>query len=431
MFFYCYNVLIYLIQPFVLLFTLYRSYKAPAYRKRLNERYACYGTSAVNKPQANGILIHAASVGEVLAAQPLVNVILSQYPWLPITLTTVTPTGSDRVKSVFGSKISHFYLPYDTPTAMARFLRLVQPKLCVIMETELWPNMIQQLAKRDISLVIANARLSVRSARRYSKFKRVIQPILAQISHIAAQDRVSASRYLDLGYQPSRLTIMGNLKYDLSVNAILQQQIECLRQQWLPNLRPVWIAASTHQGEEKIVLDAHRTLLQHYPDLLLLLVPRHPERFQSVYELTEKCGLTVVRRSMSQAPNANTQVMLIDSMGELMMMYGISNVAFIGGSLVPIGGHNPLEPLAFKLPVISGQHTFNFPEIFNELRKVGGVIEIDSQRDQLAVTVSALLSEPQIAQQYGVAGYQVLMQNKGALNRLMLLLQPYINQLFK
>lgn len=424
---YFYSLLLYLIQPFVLLFTLYRSRKAPAYRQRLHERYACYGKSAV-KPQAGGVLIHAASVGEVLAARPLVNAILTQYPHLAITLTTVTPTGSERVKSAFGDKVSHVYLPYDTPTAMARFLRFVQPKLCVVMETELWPNLIHQLAKRDIPFVIANARLSARSARRYGKLKKMISQMLSEISHIAAQDCTSASRYLGLGYEKSKLTIIGNLKYDLTLSAVLQRQIDSLRRQWLPTPRPVWIAASTHQGEEEITLEAHRTLLQRYPDLLLLLVPRHPERFQAVYELIEKSNLTANRRSTQQPPQADTQVMLIDSMGELMQMYGISDIAFVGGSLLPIGGHNPLEPLAFKLPVISGKHTFNFPEVFSELRTVQGVLEIDAQSEQLAHTVAKLLSEPQRAADYGLAGHQVLIKNRGALDRLMLLLQPYLEK---
>ncbi|SMB90507.1 3-deoxy-D-manno-octulosonic-acid transferase [Pasteurella testudinis DSM 23072] len=427
MIFYIYNVLIYLIQPLVLLYNFYRSLKSPAYRRRLNERYGFYSAQTV-APQKGGVLIHAASVGEVLAARPLVNAILSQYPDLAVTITTVTPTGSERVKSAFGDNVSHVYLPYDTPTSMARFLRFVQPKLCIVMETELWPNLIHQLAKREIPFVIANARLSARSARRYGKVKKLLRKMLSEITHIAAQDGVSAGRYLGLDYDKNKLTITGNLKYDLSLSAVLQQQVAELRSQWLPNARPVWVAASTHQGEDEIVLEAHRTLLQRYPDLLLLLVPRHPERFQAVYELIEKSGLSAVRRSTQQLPSKTTQVVLIDTMGELMQMYGISDVAFVGGSLLSIGGHNPLEPLAFKLPVISGKHTFNFPEIFAELRTVRGVLEIDAQSDQLAKSVADLLSAPQQAKRYGEAGYQVLMKNRGALDRLMLLLQPYLEK---
>lgn len=424
---YVYSLLIYLLQPFILLFTLFRSRKAPAYRQRLNERYAFY-SAKYRKPQPNGVLIHAASVGEVMAARPLVNALLNDYPHLAITLTTVTPTGSERVKSAFGDKVTHIYLPYDTPTAMKRFFDFVQPKLCLVMETELWANFIHQAATRNIPFIVANARLSARSARRYGKVKKLLRQMLSQITHIAAQDSISASRYLSLDYDKSHLTVMGNLKYDLSLSAVLQQQITQLRQTWLPHKRPVWIVASTHQGEDEIVLEAHRTLLQRYPDLLLLLVPRHPERFQAVYELIEKSGLSAVRRSAQQVPSNETQVALIDSMGELMLMYGISDLAFVGGSLLPIGGHNPLEPLAFKLPVISGKHTFNFPEVFSELRTVRGVIEIDAHSEQLAESVACLLAEPQRAQQYGEAGYQVLVKNRGALDRLMLLLRPYLEK---
>lgn len=420
-----YTCLMYLIQPLVLIFMWLRGFKASKYHKRLGERYGFYAN--VTRPRAHGIIIHAASVGEVIAATPLVRRIQQDYPDLPVTFTTVTPTGSDRVKAAFGETVTHCYLPYDLPVAINRFIDFIQPKLCIVIETELWPNLIHQLYRHHIPFIVANARLSARSARRYGKVRSYLKKMWLQINLIAPQDQISGKRYLELGYPKEKLKVTGNIKYDLSVNQALLEQIQVLRNQWVKQ-RPIWIAASTHEGEEEIILQAHRRLLKKYPNLLLLLVPRHPERFNAVAALIEKEKFPFIRRSSGELPNETIQVILGDSMGEMMLMYGIANIAFVGGSLVKRGGHNPLEPLAFKMPVISGKHTFNFPEVFRMLLEVQGVLEVNSTPEALERAVDALLHSKRARERFGNAGYEVLVENRGALQRLLDLLKPYLER---
>ena len=420
-----YTSLLLICQPLILCFIGLLSVKSPRYRQRLTERYGFYGNAPCPPPQ--GIFIHAASVGEVIAAIPLVRQLQQDYPHLSITFTTFTPTGSERVKATFGDSVFHYYLPFDLPFSIHRFINFVQPKLCIVMETELWPNLIHQLFLRNIPFVIANARLSARSAHRYGKIKARLQTIWSQISLIAAQDHISGKRYATLGYPKEKLNITGNIKYDLNTNDELLRKIDSLRTLWKQD-RPIWIAASTHNGEDEIILKSHRALLAKYPNLLLLLVPRHPERFNVVADLLKKEKFQFICRSTNELPNENTQVILGDSMGELMLMYGISDIAFVGGSLVKHGGHNPLEPLAFKMPVITGKHTFNFPEIFRMLVEVQGVLEVNSTADALERAVEALLNSKEASERLGNAGYEVLMENRGALQRLLDLLKPYLER---
>ncbi len=415
----------YLVQPLIWLFILLRSLKASAYRQRIGERYGLYASSQT-PPKPNGVLIHAASVGEVIAATPLVKAIQRCYPDLPIILTTVTPTGSERVKAAFGDQVSHFYLPYDLPGVIKRFIRFIQPKVCIVIETEIWPNLIYQLHKQHIPFIIANARLSARSAKRYGWLESYIQAILSKISLIAPQDNISGQRYLKLGYDPEKLKLTGNIKYDLVLSESLLTEAEKLKAQWKQQ-RPVWVAASTHEGEESLILESHRLLLQAFPDLLLILVPRHPERFNEVAEQIEKQHFTFVRRSENRVPQADTQVVLGDTMGELMLMYALADVAFVGGSLVKRGGHNPLEPLAFQIPVVSGKYTFNFPEVYRNLMEVQGFVEVNNNAAAIARAVEILLNSSALRARTGKAGYGVLLENRGALQRLLDLLQPYLD----
>lgn len=350
-----YICLSYLLQPFILLLMWYKGRKQPAYRKRLWERYGVYDET--EKPKAKGVIIHAASVGEVIAATPLIKEIGKKYPNLPLIVTTVTPTGSERVNAAFGNSVSHFYLPYDLPDAVERFLNFVDPKLMIVIETELWPNLIRKVNLRNIPFIIANARLSPRSARRYGWVRQSIKDMLNQISLIMAQDEVSKERYLALGYKAEKMVNTGNLKFDLEITSELRQSVLETKTALNLNERPIWIAGSTHEGEEKLILDTHKLLLQDYPNLVLILVPRHPERFSIVELLIEKSELNYVKRSLNQPLDSNTQVLLGDTMGEMMLLYGMSNIAFVGGSLVKHGGHNPLEPIAFNIPVISGFFT--------------------------------------------------------------------------
>nr|WP_175474942.1 lipid IV(A) 3-deoxy-D-manno-octulosonic acid transferase [Pragia fontium] len=415
-----YSFLLYLLQPLIWLRLFLRGRKAPAYRKRWAERYGfCRG-----KVEPHGIMLHSVSVGETLTAIPLVRALRYRYPTLPITVTTMTPTGSERVLSAFGDDVHHVYLPYDLPGSVNRFLNQVQPKLVIIMETELWPNLIHQLNKRHVPLVIANARLSERSANGYSKLGNTIRTMLQKITLIAAQNQEDGERFIQLGLKRSHLTITGSLKFDISVTPELSARALSLRRQWAPH-RPVWIAASTHDGEESIILETHAKLLQHFPDLLLILVPRHPERFPTAQQLTTQAGMSYITRSSGEVPTQHTQVVIGNTMGELMLLYGIADLAFVGGSLVERGGHNPLEPAAHAIPVLMGPHTFNFKDICSKLEQADGLITVDNA-SSLAEKIESLLADEAYRSYRGQQAVNVLLHNQGALEKLLTLLEPYL-----
>ncbi|MBU9853193.1 lipid IV(A) 3-deoxy-D-manno-octulosonic acid transferase [Rahnella aceris] len=415
-----YNIIIYLIQPLIWIRLLLRSRKSPAYRKRWAERYGfCKG-----KVVSGGIMLHSVSVGETLAAIPLVRALRHRYPSLPITVTTMTPTGSERVQSAFGKGVHHVYLPYDLAGSVNRFLDEVNPKLVIIMETELWPNLISALHRRKIPLVIANARLSARSAKGYQKLGKFIRTILQRITLIAAQNQEDGERFLSLGLKRNQLAVTGSLKFDISVTPELAAKAIALRSQWASR-RQVWIATSTHEGEETLLLEAHKELLKAHPNLLLILVPRHPERFPIACELTRKAGLSFIQRSSGEVPSSATQVVIGDTMGELMLLYGIADLAFVGGSLVDRGGHNPLEAAAHAIPVLMGPHTFNFKDICAKLAQDDGLITV-TDTASLVKEISTLLTDEDYRLYYGRHAVEVLHQNQGALQRLLHLLEPYL-----
>ncbi|WP_024674254.1 lipid IV(A) 3-deoxy-D-manno-octulosonic acid transferase [Pseudomonas syringae] len=411
-----YTVLFHLGLPLVALRLWLRARKAPAYRQRIGERFA-RGLPAM---QHGGVWVHAVSVGESIAAAPMIRALLAQYPQLPITVTCMTPTGSERIKALFASepRIQHCYLPYDLPWAAGRFLDHVQPRLGIIMETELWPNHIHQCARRGIPVVLANARLSERSARGYARFARLTRPMLSAMAWFAVQTEAEAQRFRDLGARPECVTVTGSIKFDLSIDPQLLERAAQLREQWRAAQRPVWIAASTHAGEDESVLSAHRTLLTSHPDALLILVPRHPERFDSVHALCQQQDFATVRRSTAQPVTPDASVLLGDTMGELLFLYALADIAFVGGSLVPNGGHNLLEPAALAKPILSGPHLFNFLEIAAKLRNAGALEEV-SDATTLAAVVQRLIDQPELARGMAEAGLAVMKANQGALQRLL------------
>ncbi|MGL5990844.1 MAG: lipid IV(A) 3-deoxy-D-manno-octulosonic acid transferase [Plesiomonas sp.] len=420
-----YSLLLYLIQPLIWLRLFLRGQKAPAYRQRWSERYALCMTRRAKLP-SGGILLHSVSVGETLAAIPLVRALQSRYPALPITITTMTPTGSERVTATFGQQVSHCYLPYDLPDVMARFYRHLQPVLVVVMETELWPNMIHQAHQRGIPLIVANARLSERSAKGYGKIRSLMAQTLPEITQIAAQTTDDGARFIQLGLPKSHLTITGSIKFDISVSPELHVQSQQLRQQWAAQ-RLVWIAASTHQGEESLILQAHQALLHTHPDLLLIIVPRHPERFAEVIAQTVGTGLSCITRSSGDIPTSATHVVIGDSMGELMLLYGIADIAFVGGSLIERGGHNPLEPAAHGIPIIMGPHRFNFKEIGEKLTTAQTLTTV-SDAHSLTTTLQQLLQDSALRTTQGHNALAVLKQNQGALERLLQVIDQHLSQ---
>jgi 3-deoxy-D-manno-octulosonic-acid transferase len=414
-----YSLLFHLGLPLVGLRLLWRAWKAPAYARRIGERFAL----GLPPLKPGGIWVHAVSVGESIAAAPMIRALMARHPELPITVTCMTPTGSERIQTMFGAEISdgrvqHCYLPYDLPWAAARFLNRVQPRLAVVMETELWPNHIHQCATRGIPVVLANARLSERSARGYARFAKLTAPMLAELSWIAVQTEAEAKRFRQLGARPECVAVTGSIKFDLTIDPELPRRAAALREQWEASERPVWIAASTHAGEDEVVLAAHRRLLSLHPEALLILVPRHPERFNAVFELCRQQGFATCRRTTGEPVTAEHQVLLGDTMGELLFLYALGDSAFVGGSLVANGGHNLLEPAALGKPVLSGPHLFNFLEIAAQLRDAGALCEV-TDAAALAGQLALLWEHPEDARRMHDAGLAVLAANQGALRRLL------------
>lgn len=412
-----YSLILYLISPLVVLRLLLRSRKAPDYRKRIAERFGFFP----RLPRQGYIWLHSVSVGETIAAAPLVKQLLARYPDIPLLITTTTPTGSAQVKKLFGDQVAHVYAPYDLPGAVQRFLTRTQPRLALIMETELWPNLFHSCHRQGVPVVVANARLSERSAKGYAKIRSLTAQTLACVTQVAAQGEEDGRRLLALGLRPEQLTVTGSLKFDLTVAASVQEQGQVLRRDTLGAGRPVWLAASTHQGEDEQLLDALARVREQVPNALLVLVPRHPERFDSVSELCRQRGFDVVRRSQRQPCGVDSAVFVGDSMGEMMMLLAASDVCFMGGSLVEHGGHNILEPAALGKPVVFGPHMFNFAAI-SRLFIAEGAAQQVADSAELAQVVVAWLHDPVLADEIGQQGRAVMDANRGALQRLLALL---------
>jgi 3-deoxy-D-manno-octulosonic-acid transferase len=407
-----YSLLLPLLIPVVILHLLIRGLKNPDYFRRWGERF---GFNKIT-PDAPVIWVHAVSVGEARAAVPLINELFNRYPDTPVLVTTMTPTGSTEILRQLGDRVLHCYVPYDLSWSVNRFLNQLRPCLAVTLETELWPNIFNGCKQRGIPIVVANARMSESSMRGYLRFEKLTRSTLEQVSLIAAQSRADARRLQRMGAPSEIISITGSIKFEIKLPASLREAAESLRRDF-GSMRPVWIAASTHDDEEKKVLVAFRELRRKYPDLLLLLVPRHPERFLSVAKISRRDGFNTVLRSELQGPvSEDTEVIVADSMGELLKLYTASDVAFVGGSLVPVGGHNVLEACAVGLPVIFGPHMFNFDEIsqLTLSRKAG--IQVDSNRD-LVAAVETYLDDANLRFETGEKGKKLVQQNRGALER--------------
>jgi 3-deoxy-D-manno-octulosonic-acid transferase len=414
-----YNVLLYLAAPFAILVQLWRSLRDPSYRDRIGERLG-FG-AAVAGPT---IWIHAVSVGEVQAAQPLVAQFRKRHPRYKVLLTTVTPTGAARARLLFGDDVELRYVPLDLPGAVKRFFDRVQPRLAMILETELWPNLYAECGRRGIPLVLASARVSPRSVGKYRRLVSLFRKTLSHGIVIAAQSETDAERFKSIGATPERTHVTGNIKFDFQPPPGIEAQGLRWREQNAPG-RPIWVAGSTHEGEEAVVLDAHRIVLRRFPDALLVLVPRHPQRFDSVRDLLAKRNGSSANRSSRKAISPGTSVLLGDTMGELMMFYAASDVSFVAGSLLPIGGHNLLEPASVGRPVLTGPHNFNSEEIAQLLTDAGAAI-IVSDTEQLARAISELLDSAERRTVMGAAGKAVLDANRGALDRLLTLVDPLL-----
>lgn len=418
-----YSLTFYLLLPVILLRLYWRGRLAPAYRQRWLERFGFFKPLA---PLANKkiIWLHTVSMGEFLGALPLIRRLLARGD-VQLVITTSTPTGSERVRATLGEQVFHVYAPYDTPDAVARFLRRVKPALLLIMETELWPNTIAACKRRQIPCVLINARLSEKSARGYRRFAAITRPMLKQLTAVVVQNSADAERFVGLGLSSAAMQVTGNIKFDLTLATDLRERAAQLKQQLSSQgARLVWIAASTHQGEDEIILDAFaRIRAQSHPlcqSLLLVLVPRHPERFNSVAQLCAGRGFATVRRSQGDLA-APMDILLGDTMGELLLLFGASDIAFVGGSLVPNGGHNFIEPAVWGLPLLSGEHLFNFAEVARLLREADA-LQLVNSAEALADACARLVANSELRQAQGQAAAQVAAQNRGALEKTLLLI---------
>lgn len=411
-----YNILFTLILPLIIVRLLWRSLKAPAYARRWAERFGLVRlTETQRATQGQWLWVHAVSVGESIAAAPLIRKLRHEYPHVPVVVTTMTPTGSERVRDMFGDDVCHVYAPYDHPWAVKNFLRAFSPHTLVIMETELWPNIIHYTKANQARVIVANARLSEKSARGYEKFQKLGKPMLAQIDCIAVQAQNDAERFRRLGVREDQLCVTGSIKFEIELPESLADKRREL-QTLIEGDRPVWIAASTRDGEEEKVVTAFKRCLTAIPDLLLLLVPRHPERFRGVAKLCIERGLTVVKRSDGTPVSELTNVLLGDTMGEMLTYFSVSEVAFVGGSLVDTGCHNVLEPAALGLPVFVGPSQFNFQTICEQLEEVGALHTVADERALADAVIEAFRDEGKRAAM-GRSGQQLIQENRGALER--------------
>lgn len=407
-----YSAVLYLLLPVTIYHLVWRGFRQRGYFQRWNERYGYYPGAA---PEARStIWLHAVSVGEVNAAAPLVDALLKRRPQVPLVITSITPTGSERVQALWGDRVRHVYLPYDLPGAMRRFLAQFRPGCALLMETELWPNLLFACRDAGIPVSIVNARLSERSLRGYQVLAPLISRALRTVGRVCAQGHADAKRYVRLGARPEATVETGNLKYDVAELGDLDGFIVAFRAQ--AGKRPVWIAASTHPDEETAVLVAHRMLRQVRPDALMLWAPRHPERFKAAYEQARSFGFRTHSRSYQPWPAQDDAVFVIDTLGELGRFYACADVAFVGGSLQPIGGHNLLEPAAVGVPILSGPHLHNFSDIARQLSEAGAMEIVDSP-EALGERLAGLLEEDDLRAQMGEAGRALVIDGRGALER--------------
>lgn len=404
-----YSFLMYLLTPFLLIRLWWKGRSLPAYRKRMSERF--FLGKFDYKPF--DVWIHAVSLGEVIAAIPLIDAMLEKN-W-SLLVTTMTPTGSERVQARFGNKVAHQYLPYDLPGVLKRFFKQIQPRVGVIMETELWPNLIYQARAAQVPLLLANARISDDSLSGYKKIKFLIKPILNQFSGILAQSEEDARRYLTLGANKEIVHVLGNMKFDLQTNVIDGKRFSDLKSHWGAD-RVAVIAASTHENEEAQILSHLKRLQQAIPDVVLLIAPRHPERFKTVYQLCIQSGFKTGLRSDLTTLTPENEIVVLDSLGELLGLYQISDYAFVGGSLVPVGGHNVLEPIAMNVPVLSGNQIHNFKAICNDLQAAQGILLVH-QANEVIDGIIKLHQDPAFRQQMIQNATSVFEKNKGSVMR--------------
>jgi len=409
-----YRVIFFLLLPVLLLVLVIRSKNHPQYRQRLFERLGFIDKNL----SANGIVIHAASVGEVIALKAFIEKLLLSQPDTPITVTTFTPTGSAQVEKLFSNRVQHCYLPIDSFICTKLFLSRLKPKAMVFMETELWPNLIAQCTNKSIKLLLINGRLSASSMKSYQKLAWLISPSLQAFDQILTQSQVNQDNFIALGGKELVCELSGNLKFDISITpSITQKQAELAK--FVEGERKLWVVASTHPGDEELILHTFEPLHKKYPELLLVIVPRHPERFAEVAQLAKNAGFITAKRSENTQVNSATHVWVLDTLGELMPMCALASIVTMGGSFSHIGGHNPLEPALFKKPIVVGNNMSNFIEVMQQLTEAKGIVQLkgDNNVNELVHVITDLLENSDKQFALGKNAYNVVLQNQGASER--------------
>jgi 3-deoxy-D-manno-octulosonic-acid transferase len=422
-----YSWLIRCAAPFAFALVLWRGLGDRSYWQGLRQRFG-YGP-ALPSPT---IWLHAVSLGEMSAAAPLLRALHSRHPQIPLVVTTATPAGRARALALFGGSADVRFLPYDTPGCVRRFMARIRPGVAIIMETELWPNLYKQCEERSVPVFLASARLSARSVVRYRRLAGLFGGVFTDNVLVAAQSADDAERFRSIGASAARTCVVGNVKFDLELDPGVTQAGKALRGAY-GTLRPVWIAGSTHAGEEEQLLGAHTRLMVDRPNALLLLVPRHQDRFAGVAAMLARRNVKFVRRSEMErgdgiargdaAALRDVPVLLVDTVGELAALYASADVAFVGGSLVAVGGHNLLEPAALGLPVLTGPHHFNAKEIAQLLLERGAAIQV-ADAQELASVLVRLIDDPVERQRIGRIGLNIVESNRGSVLRLLELIEP-------
>lgn len=412
-----YSLSLLLLAPFAFTWFMWRSLRQTRRPDRLGERI---GSSPLFPP-GEIIWVHGASVGEIRAAAPLVNALHRRFPKRPLLVTSFTATGRAQAQQLFAGRAMTAQLPYDLMFCVRRWLKCVSPVIGVVMETEIWPNLFAACARRGIPLVMVSARLSARGLERYQRFARLTRAALAQVTAIAAQTETDAEGFRQLGAPAERLAVIGNLKFDVQFPETLLQEGQALRARLFGG-NAVIVAGSTREGEEAQILAAFRALLAKHLQSVLVLAPRHPERAAAAVELVRAAGYGCQRRSAGQTPLAASEVLVLDTLGELARFYAAGDAAFVGGSLVPVGGHNLLEPAALGVPVIAGPYLDNVRDIAELLKAAGGLTRV-ADAAALGEAFIWLVSQPATRQQIGAAARATVLANRGALERALALVE--------
>ncbi|NNG42160.1 3-deoxy-D-manno-octulosonic acid transferase [Pseudoalteromonas sp. NEC-BIFX-2020_002] len=404
-----YSLVLYLLSPLIVFYVyILRGRKNSAYRDHFMERFGFINANLSTNPP---VMIHCASVGEVLAASPLIKKLQQQLPNTPLLITCNTPTGREQIKNNFNSSVHLSYLPMDFPCATARFLKRTKPAMLCILETELWPNLMAQCKQQGIPVLVLNARLSEKSLQGYQKVAPLSKAIMDSITALASHNQDDANRFIKLGLNAEYIHITGSIKFDISPTIEQLDKVKHLKKQY-NNQRFIWVAGSTHPIEHALILNAHKQLLKHSPDALLVIAPRHPEQFDKVATLLEDSALSFSRRSNNDYQGEH--VLLADTLGELQCLYGMADISYIGGSLIERGGHNPLESAAFSVGALTGPHTYNFNHVYPELIALGGAKKITST-EELSQQLITLCQQPLLCIQLGERAAQCVANNQGAI----------------